>query len=198
MRRWVIAVTWRKHTFAGAWTANKSVLKWRLELDRVGLIRYLLHRPSLAARSHHQMLRGRKDLQIFQLHVVRLPADPLHDGTGDVGNTNSRIVPDGQWNTYKFNRISGLSQSFYRASVHEAMQSAMLVYQFCPSVRHYGIVSKRVSCVSCVIQIVGTKWPNDVIQNSDGVTQMGSKTRMPAIAKNRVVNLELRFVEKWN
>jgi len=66
-----------------------------MELDHNILALFLLHRYHPTAQGRHQVLRGRKIYPSFQLHVVRLPADPLHDRTRDVGNTNPRTAQNG-------------------------------------------------------------------------------------------------------
>jgi len=81
-----------------------------MERDGVVLKRYVLHWPRLTARPQHQVLRGRKDRSRPQLHVVRLPADQIHDGRRDVGHTDTRTEPNGQYSLLGFRRFSLLIQ----------------------------------------------------------------------------------------
>jgi len=79
-------------------TRNRSevVHERSLELDLDVLACYLLHRSRSAARSNYPVLRGSKDLPRSQLYVVRIPVDPVHDGTREMGHTDPRLTPHGQ------------------------------------------------------------------------------------------------------
>ena len=76
-------------------TRHVSVYERPLELGLDVFTRYLFSGNRPAARSNHRILRGRKDLPCFQLHVVRIPADSLYDCIRDVGYTDSRLAPNG-------------------------------------------------------------------------------------------------------
>ena len=94
--------------FAVTRSRTENVRTRRMELDSVAVKRYLLYRPRLAARQHHRILRGRKDHPRPQFHVVRLSADPLHVSFRDVGNIDSRIVPNGKRIPFHVNVLRGL------------------------------------------------------------------------------------------
>ena len=80
---------------ADEWTRDIIIPERSVELGLDVFISYLFSGTRPAARSNHRILRGRKDLPCFQLHVVRLPADSLYDCTRDVGHTDPRLAPNG-------------------------------------------------------------------------------------------------------
>ena len=80
-------------------TRNRSeaIPERSVELYIGRLAGYLLHRSRSAAWSNYPVLRGSKDLPRSQLYVVRVPVDPVHDSTRDMGHTDPSLTPHGQY-----------------------------------------------------------------------------------------------------